>query len=874
MTRERQQKPDLNLQRHPDPTRTPSQRANNAPNQTPRLPPLRAPTPAQFEASQQRREAELQNLARLEAKRQLEVTQRERVVRIQGKLETRRVDRTQPTQVINERLQMRVERKAIALNGEAQPDELNSEMTAQVQTQERQARLEAQQAAFAVWQQLEAQQDVQRHANDEREQRVSQANQQAVAFGTGQTASANGLGGVISTLATDERLEVFQSIRDQHPTTWAKLETLPLVRWDEEWQARVAEQRVQVGGSSDTALLSEAKLEQRPDTEQNTALSATELRSRAAKLGNVESNGFEDSSAQTVETEQRPTAETLKYAEMLRRAFNIYVRSPVPPVQMSAASKEEFQQLVNAVLDADAFRTALYALEPTYPELKRAEVLRVLLSLTTQRTRMTIQALGGIEQITFDGFVEQLSGFMAYSNTLDFSDLNNPKDAKSGASKILQSFGYKATPAIHGAWGLQMMIFTPIPSLAKYAHTILAFRGTEAVKSGGAAANAATSRRDPNAFRRDNESELDTATDFNESDIAYTQFDTNRALIADAVKNATRGGSAVVSGHSLGGGLAQVTAARFPVFEQLLTFQAPHVKAEDIERLEAQKKLRSMNYRMNMDVVPRGGPQNKMAGEIAVFEDQNTSANKPFNSHHTPMLAELLEQTKAEGGRLTPQQAALVDNGKQPPNELNDPGQDANTVRLQQLVPGKDDATVAIKGSAGYFYGLNQNVVTNNLLVNVMRELLLPDLEKLTSANIRRNGGTKTLLERLNRQRDRIGQQEFFNEARAQSFSSASQTILEAYGDADKIFTFDVTRLRDELKMTAVSRGSDHPKHKLLEIALWWKTGEQSDAVNDIIETTRFMARQDLGRWWYSLNLDGEDLYRQLKNSDADPRYL
>jgi hypothetical protein len=50
--------------------------------------------------------------------------------------------------------------------------------------------------------------------------------------------------------------------------------------------------------------------------------------------------------------------------------------------------------------------------------------------------------------------------------------------------------------------------------------------------------------------------------------------------------------------------------------------------------------------------------------------------------------------------------------------------------------------------------------------------------------------------------------------------------------------------------------------------------GRASQPVQEIVLTNGLMAQQDLGRWWYAANLDGEDLYRALLETRATPRYL
>ena len=443
MTRERQ--PQTESPIAPKQAAPSSQHSLVQPTQTPRLP-LRFPSPAQLELSRQRRAAQLQELARGEAKRQLEVT-----ARSSSQLESRGVTQAEPMQALTQ--QSAVPGDTTALESRPRVDDPTRASSAPLPAEERQARLEAQQRAFEVSQRLETQpleaqspelQPLETQPLEtplsaqptdpvERERRMNSANRQAVAFGTGQTSSANGLGGVISALPVEERLEVFAGIRDQHPTTWAKLESLPLVRWDEEWQARVAEQRMQLqpGGLSSPASLEvtagEGQIVQSP-------------------------------------LEQSASSSSASAAQRLKRLYDLIRRGGLDGTQL-----REVTELADWLIRGNRLLGALDGLEIADPQSNRSIVLETLLNsvyTTGLRNTITVQALGGLEQITFDGFVEQLSSFMAYSNTLDFSDLNNPRDAKGGAAKILQTFGYKATPAIHGAWGLQMMIFTPVEGKA------------------------------------------------------------------------------------------------------------------------------------------------------------------------------------------------------------------------------------------------------------------------------------------------------------------------------------------------------------------------------------------------------------------------
>jgi hypothetical protein len=116
--------------------------------------------------------------------------------------------------------------------------------------------------------------------------------------------------------------------------------------------------------------------------------------------------------------------------------------------------------------------------------------------------------------------------------------------------------------------------------------------------------------------------------------------------------------------------------------------------------------------------------------------------------------------------------------------------------------------------------------------------------------------------------------------------SSASKEILEAYTrvqlmpDATGKAVFDMTPEEIRVQQITLQQngGMQTAPYKLLEVALWWKAGLRSEIINDIIRTARLLASQDLGRWWYSVNLDGEELYKGLlersKQLNLDPPYL
>ncbi len=70
-------------------------------------------------------------------------------------------------------------------------------------------------------------------------------------------------------------------------------------------------------------------------------------------------------------------------------------------------------------------------------------------------------------------------------------------------------------------------------------------------------------------------------------------------------------------------------------------------------------------------------------------------------------------------------------------------------------------------------------------------------------------------------------------QARALQFSSASKEILESYGNAAAVFAMSAAQINAELSVQTIGMET---RRNLLEIALWWKTGLDSQAVKFIID--------------------------------------
>ena len=176
---------------------------------------------------------------------------------------------------------------------------------------------------------------------------------------------------------------------------------------------------------------------------------------------------------------------------------------------------------------------------------------------------------------TSDTVVEQLSHGMV-AKELDEND-----------ERYLASNGYRAAPIIRGKHEFVMRSF--LPTVAGKA-PIVSFRGTVPSK-------------------------VDTLiADLDPSGIGMYQFNPNRAMIEGQVQAAAAHGKIISAGHSLGGALAQITAATFPdMVSSIVTFQAPGVSREMAQRIQnhntenPEEAIESSHHRVKGDLVPYGG---------------------------------------------------------------------------------------------------------------------------------------------------------------------------------------------------------------------------------------------------------------------------
>ncbi|MFC6663026.1 lipase family protein [Deinococcus multiflagellatus] len=205
-----------------------------------------------------------------------------------------------------------------------------------------------------------------------------------------------------------------------------------------------------------------------------------------------------------------------------------------------------------------------------------------------------------------------------------------------------------------------MRLFTPIPlsqikdpavraRRAQFDDPIAVFRGTEGVQ--------VTAR----------EGGVDTLVgNFAKASVGVNQVNANWDLIQLTLSQVKQ---AVFAGHSLGGGLAQVTAARAPrKVAQVITFQAPGLPDELAAKFAKESDAQSTHYRVAGDIVPQAG-ETHLPGQIEYMtrftrkrgDPQFRAAVDPTNSHKAFSLTTVLQGM--DPAALTPEQKAILQYG-------------------------------------------------------------------------------------------------------------------------------------------------------------------------------------------------------------------
>jgi len=253
---------------------------------------------------------------------------------------------------------------------------------------------------------------------------------------------------------------------------------------------------------------------------------------------------------------------------------------------------------------------------------------------------------------------EQLAHTLAYEDSLS----QTLKDD-------LFAWGYqKNARMIAGRHGLQFSCFMPDDERAKDPYVrelhggkvrpVMAFRGSEG--------------------------EGDLESDLGEGGVGRSQWLTNEAKIRDHLSNLAGKGKVVVTGHSLGGALAQLTAAMYPgLVGEVVTFQSPGIPSSVVASLKTHNdkakprdEIASTHYQVEGDLIDEIGRAHTPG--IVVHADVEEDG---FVDAHTHFLGKSLKGEGAHGSYVDGD-PNLSGAGRVVPGELDSSDVDG--------APGKD----------------------------------------------------------------------------------------------------------------------------------------------------------------------------------------
>ncbi len=230
-------------------------------------------------------------------------------------------------------------------------------------------------------------------------------------------------------------------------------------------------------------------------------------------------------------------------------------------------------QSLNPALDREKQKPDLEAGQTTEPNQKPNEPNKLENPKTAQ----------------FEVLLEQIAHDMAYEDKL-----------KPEQQQLLAKFGYSDGGMINGPFGFEMCSF--IPSLADHPNPILAFRGTEFSKI------------------------KDLVADLEPQSVGLQQFNANRRRIELELQKLSKHGKVWLTGHSLGGALAQLAGTEFSsLTARIITFQSPGIDAKHVAKLRQHNKanpdkvVKSTHYQVAGDVVSGAG-EALTPGELVRFD--------------------------------------------------------------------------------------------------------------------------------------------------------------------------------------------------------------------------------------------------------------
>ena len=203
--------------------------------------------------------------------------------------------------------------------------------------------------------------------------------------------------------------------------------------------------------------------------------------------------------------------------------------------------------------------------------------------------------------------LEQIAHDMAYEDRL-----------KPAQQQLLAKFGYRDGGLVGGPFGFEMRSF--VPSRPEYPNPVLAFRGREFSKI------------------------KDLIADLEPQSVGLQQFNANRRRIELELQKLSKHGKVWLTGHSLGGALAQLAGSEFAdMTGRIITFQSPGIDAKHVAQLRQHNKtnpdkaVQSTHYQVAGDVVSGAG-EALTPGELVRFE-MNPSSGATMKHYAIGLIA-------------------------------------------------------------------------------------------------------------------------------------------------------------------------------------------------------------------------------------------
>ena len=254
---------------------------------------------------------------------------------------------------------------------------------------------------------------------------------------------------------------------------------------------------------------------------------------------------------------------------------------------------------------------------------------------------------------------------------------------------------------------------------------IMAFRGTEGVKMPWV-----------DALGADREGMTDTYIgDLTKMGAGYPQVLSNLELIS---RNAASLGKSLMTGHSLGGGIAQIVTAKLPQFtSECITFSAPGITSADAKSLDG-KGIPSTHRRTEGDIVPISGDAST-PGKIITYDRLVGAANgQDWNrdrnvatTHNSMPVHTMMNYTNFN--KLLPIEQEIMNRGVSGPNK--DDAQRRSISVVSSVLPTSQDPALRA-GGRSLSVGVTRRVFMANLGYNLAVEYAQREVAKLDPARM------------------------------------------------------------------------------------------------------------------------------------------